>query len=182
MICDIPRPGDIGLRPVPGAIGWLIRVGHWLIGDGFGDFGHAFCVLRDGLILEQCLKGARIQPLAKYEPFPGVYVSPAGLSDEQRAAICDVATRYVGTPYSFRYYAGLAARRLHLIFPGSRRPETPAGRMVCSQLVDRIYLDAGVQLFADGRWFGHATPMALWRLLGEDRPARPQARTGLAVG
>jgi hypothetical protein len=37
--------------------------------------------------------------------------------------------------------------------------------MICSQLVDQCYQDAGVHLFADGRWPGDVTPADLYRLI-----------------
>ncbi len=39
--------------------------------------------------------------------------------------------------------------------------------MICSQLVDQSYQDAGVHLFSDGRWSGYVTPGALFERLAD---------------
>jgi hypothetical protein len=51
--------------------------------------------------------------------------------------------------------------------PGLRHRIESARSMICSQLCDRAYLDAGVNLFRDGRWPGYVTPMALCDLLAD---------------
>ncbi|MGW9433129.1 hypothetical protein ACWHA1_35035 [Streptomyces decoyicus] len=94
-----------------------------------------------------------------------VYVCPERLTEQQRTDICAAATRYVGVPYSFLDYLAIATHRFHLPVPGLRRYVASTRHMICSQLVDRCYLDAGVHLFADGRWPGYVTPMALHHLL-----------------
>ncbi|MGW1376276.1 hypothetical protein ACWD6P_18670 [Streptomyces sp. NPDC002446] len=160
-----PQPGDIGLTQISGVTGRLIRFGQWLNGDGFADYQHAFLVLPDERLLEAQPGGARIRPLTAYADTDVLYVYPAGLTEQQRAGICAAATRYVGVPYSFLDYLAIATHRLHLPVPGLRRYIASTRHMICSQLVDQCYLDAGVHLFADGRWPGYVTPMALYNVL-----------------
>lgn len=167
MIDPHPRPGDIGLTSIHGEAGHLIRIGQWLNGDGFGPYEHAFIVLPDHQLIEADPGGAAIRPLNTHAAARTVYVYPDGLTDQQRTAICDAARKYKGVPYSFADYAALAAHRLHLPVPGLRSYVASTGHMICSQLADRAYLDAGIHLFQDGRWPGFATPMALWDLLGK---------------
>ncbi|MFF4953440.1 hypothetical protein ACWC2K_05310 [Streptomyces chattanoogensis] len=160
-----PVPGDIGLTTISGVTGALIRLGQWINKDGFADYEHVFLVLPDDRLLEAEPGGARIIPLSAYAGDEVLYVCPERLTERQRTAICDAATRYVGVPYSFLDYVAIAAHRFHLPVPGLRRYIAGTGHMICSQLVDQCYQDAGVHLFADGRWPGYVTPMALYNLL-----------------
>jgi hypothetical protein len=163
-----PQPGDIGLTQIPGFVGWLIRVGQWLNGDSWGDYQHAFIVLPDDELIEAYPRGARIRPLAEYDGQRTVYVHPDGLTDGQRQAICAAAVKYRGVRYSVADYLALAAHRFRLPIPGLRKYVASSRRMICSQLADAAYTDAGVSLFRDGRWAGWVTPMAIFNLLGRD--------------
>jgi hypothetical protein len=162
----VPQPGDIGLTSIPGPVGWLIRLGQALNGGGFTTYEHAFLVLDGGRLLEAEPGGARIAGLDEYAGQHVEYVAPAGLTDGQRAAICAAGLRYVGVGYSAADYFALAAHRFRLPVPGLRRWVASSRRMICSQLCDQAYQDAGVHLFADGRWPGYVTPADLWQLLG----------------
>lgn len=165
MIHTTPQPGDIGLTSITGPVGKLIKVGQWLNGDGFGPYQHAFIVLPGDRLIEAEPGGATVSPLSEYDDRPVVYLSPQGLTPAQRKAICDCALKYQGVPYSFADYAALAAHRFHLPVPGLRSYVESSKHQICSELVDRAYLDAGIHLFHDGRWPGYVTPMALYALL-----------------
>jgi hypothetical protein len=166
-----PVPGDIGLTRIPGLVGKFIRFGQWINGNGFKNYEHAFLVLSDGQLIEAQPGGARIAPLSEYERRNAVYVCPPPLTDDQREAICAAAHRYVGVPYSFADYLAIAVHRFHIPAPGLRRYVATSRHMICSQLVDRIYLDGGVRLFADNRWPGYVTPLALYNLLAKGQQA-----------
>ncbi|MFF4603388.1 hypothetical protein ACFY12_11645 [Streptomyces sp. NPDC001339] len=163
-----PLPGDIGLTQISGTTGRLIRFGQWIIGDGSADYEHAFLVLPGDRLLEAQPGGSRIRSLPRYADGEVLYVCPAGLTEQRRAGICAAATRYIGVPYSFLDYLAIAAHRFHVPVPGLRRYIASTRHMICSQLVDQCYLDAGVHLFADGRWPGYVTPMSLYQLLATD--------------
>ncbi|MET8537402.1 hypothetical protein ABZV67_37885 [Streptomyces sp. NPDC005065] len=167
MIRTSPQPGDIGLTNITGSVGRLIQFGQWLNGDGFGAYQHAFIVLPGGLLIEAMPGGAKVRPLSTYDDRDVLYVSPAGLTDAQREAISDCALKYRGVPYSTLDYLALASHRFHLPVPGLRKWIDTERSMICSQLCDRAYLDAGVHLFDDGRWSGYVTPMDLYNLLGK---------------
>ncbi len=167
MIHPDPLPGDIGLTQISGAVGTFIRFGQWLNGNGFGEYQHAFLVLPDGRLLEAEPGGASIRSLSKYDGARVLYACPASLTDEQRERICQAAQRYVGVPYSFADYLAIAAHRFRLPLPGLRGYVAASRHMICSQLVDQCYQDAGVHLFDDGRWPGYVTPMALYDLLAK---------------
>ncbi|MEU7229466.1 hypothetical protein [Streptomyces chrestomyceticus] len=161
----LPMPGDIGLTRINGDVGRLIRIGQWLNGNGFGDYQHAFLVLPGEMLIEAEPGGATIRSLSAYDGVDVLYVCPEGLTDARRDAICAVCRGYEGVPYSFLDYLAIAVHRLRLPFPGLRRYVAATGHMICSQLVDQSYQNAGVRLFDDGRWSGYVTPMALYRLL-----------------
>lgn len=163
-----PQPGDFGLVKMGGETGKLIRFGQWLNGDGFADYEHAFVFIgpgQPGQIVEAEPGGAIVSPAGKYG---GAVLWSSGkiaLTAVQRRTIVQSAKRYEGTPYSFADYAALAARRLRIPAPGLKAYVASSGHMICSQLVDQCYADAGVQLFDDKRWPGYVTPGDLYQLL-----------------
>ena len=165
MIHTDPLPGDIGLTQIPGSAGAFIRIGQWVNGNGFADYEHAFLVLPDGRLLQAEPGGARMASLEECSGKRTLYAYPAELTDGQRVAICAAAARYLGVPYSFLDYGAIAAHRFRLPIPGLRPYVASTRHMICSQLVDQCYQDAGVHLFDDNRWPGYVTPEALYDLL-----------------
>ena len=160
------RPGDFGLVRIEGGVGRAVRVGQMLLGDGFADFEHAFVYVGDGRIVEAQPGGARETGLADYEGRPIVWsTGKVPVTDEQRAAIVAAAYSCRGVPYSFADYVSLTLARFHVRVPFVRRFVADTGHMICSQLVDQCYQDAGVHLFADRRWPGDVTPGDLYRLI-----------------
>ena len=160
------RPGDFGLVRIVGGAGRMIRVGQMLLGDGFADFEHAFVYVGGGRIVEAQPGGARETGLADYDGRPIAWsTGKVPVTDEERAAIVAAAYSYRGVPYSFADYVSLTLARFHLRAPFVRRYVADTGHMICSQLVDRCYQDAGVHLFADRRWSGDVTPGDLYRLI-----------------
>ena len=158
------EPGDFGLVHMPGLPGRLIGLGERLNGDAFTEFDHAILLLGNHTILEAEPGGARIMPDTEYGDT--VLWSHWNLSPIQRIKIVEAALKYVDTPYSAADYFALAAKRLHIPAPGLRRYVASSGHMICSQLVDQIYADAGLQMFDDGRWPGYVTPASLHLVLG----------------
>lgn len=170
MIRKIPEPGDIGLTSVVGPVGWGIRVGQWLLGSRWAGDGyeHAFLVLDGGQLIEAQPGGAEIVPLTKYTGRRVLYVAPAGLTEQQRAAIVAAGRNLRYTPYSGADYLALALHRFHIPAPGLRRYIADTGHLICSALCDVAYQRAGIQLFNDGRWSGWVTPADLYQLLGRE--------------
>ena len=162
-----PLPGDFGVVKMGGDAARWIRIGQWLNGDGFADYEHAFVYTGGGGIVEAEPGGARTTDASKYGG--GVLWSTGiiPLTDAQRRAVVKAARGYIGTPYSAADYFALAAKRLRLgpLVPGLRAYVASSGHMICSQLADQCYADAGVHLFTDGRWPGYVTPGALYQLL-----------------
>lgn len=160
-----PRQGDFGLVPSKGDVGLLIRIGQWLNGNGFANYEHAFLYLGDGLIVEAEPGGAKVVEL-HYDTI--LWSTDAiDLTDPQRTKIAIAGHLCEGTPYSAMDYFALAAYRLKfgLLIPGLRKYVETSKHMICSQLVDKCYQDAGVQLFDDKRWNGYVTPAALANLV-----------------
>lgn len=164
---DSARPGDFAVARLDGRIGRLIRFGQWLNGDGFADYEHAFVYVGDDQLVEAQPGGALLRPCSVYEGRPALWSSGhVALTPEQRAAVVAAACGYVGVPYSVLDYFALAAHRFHLpIGPLIKGYVADSRHMICSQLVDQCYQDAGVALFDDGRWPGYVTPADLAGLL-----------------
>lgn len=159
-----PQPGDFAVVSVGGPVGRAIAVGEWLNGDGFGDFEHAFIYIGSGRVIQAEPGGAAEAALTPHAQI--LWSSDViPLTDPQRKAICDAARGYVGVPYSFADYAALAAHRLHIPAPGLRAYIGSSKSMICSQLVDQCYADAGVHLYTDSRWPGFVTPASLAGLI-----------------
>jgi cell wall-associated NlpC family hydrolase len=159
------KPGDYGLSHSESTAGRWIRIGQILNGSGFADYEHAFVYVGDGKIVEATGNGAVLVPY-HYAP-KDVYWSSdkIPLTDEQRTKIVNAAKSYVGVPYSPEDYFALALRRFHIPAPHLRQYISDTRHMICSQLVDKCYEDAGVHLFNDGRWNGYVTPGDLWQIL-----------------
>lgn len=160
----MPKPGDFGLVAISGEVGRLIRFGQWLNGDGFGDYQHAVLVLDNDELIEAEPGGARIRPVSEYDGTNVVW-SDWPLTDDERAAIVAGGRSLEGVPYSFLDYFALAAHRLHIPVPGLRKYIASTRHEICSQLVDVGYQLGGQTMFADHRWPGYVTPMALLRAL-----------------
>lgn len=156
-----PNPGDIFLAPMPGAVGRLIRVGQWLNGDGFSKVQHAGVYLGAGRTLEAMPGGAVIGWLDSY-PLSELVWSPWDLTAATRNKIVQTSMSYKGVPYSFVDYLAIAAHRFRLPLPWLKSYVSATGHMICSQLVDTVYHDSGLNLFSDGRWPGYVTPGSLY--------------------
>ncbi|WP_441245178.1 hypothetical protein [Kitasatospora sp. McL0602] len=162
-----PQPGDFAVVRMAGTVGRLIRVGQWLNGDGFADYEHAFVYVGDGELVQAQPGGAVLEQLADFDGRPALWSTGRfELTDEQRDAVVAAARGYLGTPYSVLDYFALASHHLHLpVSPLFKGYVADSRHMICSQLVDQCYHDAGVRLFPDGRWPGYVTPGDLAGLL-----------------
>jgi hypothetical protein len=162
----MPKPGDFGLVAIRGNVGKLIRFGQWLNGDGFGDYQHAVLALSNGELIEAepGRGGARIRSQSEYADTNIVW-SDWPLTDDERARLDVAGRKRERTPYSALDYFALVAHRLRIPIPGLRRYIDSSKHEICSQLVDLVYKDAGLVMFADGRWSGYVTPMSLVRAL-----------------
>jgi len=177
MVEQAVKPGTIGFSRIRGRSGWWIGLGQWIIGDG-SRYSHAFVVVDDGQVVEANSKGARIAPLAdRLDWRPLAFGHAVPLTDAQRAAVAREARALVGTPYSWADYVALGLdhlgdrrgfRWLHARVAGPLHAYiADSGRMICSQLCDAAYHNAGLRLFDDGRNASDVTPGDLANLMIE---------------
>lgn len=81
------------------------------------------------------------------------------------ARIADEALKLVGTPYGFVDIAALALADLGWRQRWLERIVDRQHALICSQLVDQAYLNAGVHLFSDGRMPGRVDPGDLEQII-----------------
>lgn len=166
-----PQPGDFGVVQMGGNGGKWIRIGQFAAGvlanDGTEDenFQHAFIYLGGGEIVEAEPGGARRTQIHYGKVLWSTGIIP--LDFAQRMLIVEAAKKYVGTPYSAADYFAIAALRLHagVLVPALKTYVETSKHMICSQLVDQCYQDAGIHLFKDDRWPGYVMPSSLAGLL-----------------
>ena len=153
------------MTPALGAFG-VVRTGGW-VARGIrwvthSTVNHAFVYVGDGKIVEAEPSGAILAPI-HYSDIIWSAAPPRG----KGAAIAAAAKKLVGTPYSWLDCACIGLAKLfgwHV--PGPVRARlNRRERLMCSQLVDTAYLDAGVHLFSDGRIPGDVSPGDLLDLI-----------------
>ena len=176
-------PGSFFLTKVPGLSGYAINLGQALCGDG-SRWSHAGIVLdADGTVLEAEPGGARIANLSEYAGRP-LLVSDAPVQERVarslwkskkqidiegifRALVVREARKLgprdgkPGVPYSPVDYLALALLHLHLPSKWIRQRVETSHHLICSDLVDRVYMNAGIHLFDDGRLAGDVLPADL---------------------
>jgi hypothetical protein len=176
------KPGSFFLAHITGPVGYGIALGQALAGSG-SRWTHAGLILdADGTILEAEPGGARIANISKYDGRPLLvsdgpvqrfiaerqhWAPPSNgqtLEEVVRECIVAQARKLVGVPYSPTDYLALALLHLHLPSKWIRDRVQSSGHMICSQLVDAVYLRAGIHLFSDGRLPGDVMPadLAAW--------------------
>lgn len=151
------QPGDFYLVQIHGRGGWWLRACQALTGD-WSRYCHTGIVLDDGTALAAHPGGATIDSLDEIMADRPLAFSHYDLTLKEQAVVVAAARSYLGRPYSILDYLSLALVTFHV------RPRRlvdyvkSTGHMICSQLVDQCYLDAGVNLFDDGRFPGDVTP------------------------
>jgi hypothetical protein len=166
-----PMPGDYVLVHEGGDGGKLIRTLQYLNGSGFSDYEHAALYVGNGQITEMAASGIQAGSVTKYlnDSCRWSTNDPhISLTGPQRMAVVDAAHHYldIGVKYSWEDYGALALHHFHIPAPGLQAYIEDTHHMICSQLVDQCYRDAGVQLFNDKRWPGFVTPGDLDQILG----------------
>lgn len=183
--------GDFACVPIRGEGGIFIAFGEKLNGSAFSQYQHAeiYVGTSDQLLMYRGTRaaiqaatydapfgwtfsayphGARLVPLeCQPAKLPGALWSSGAiaLTDVQRHDIVSAALALDGTPYSILDYLALASHRLGIKDLALRRYIANSGHLICSQLCDKAYQDADIQLFDDGRWNGFVTPADLAQLI-----------------
>jgi hypothetical protein len=180
-----PATGDIFVCDVAGLGGPAIEAGQILDGDPVRwlewrlggsrkidrifdppwRFEHAGVYLGGMTVVQAEPGGATTRVLPGFD-FAGRVMWSTGcfeLTAAQRAMICDAATycaaQHIG--YSVADYAEIAAHRLGLGTAWLRKEIADSGHMICSQLADWCYQEAGYHIFRDNRWNGDVKPSDL---------------------
>lgn len=185
----VPETGDVGLTWITGWTGLWVSLGQWIAGDGGtwpwsrirqarklirlaggkqvriprGFPTHAFVVLPDNRVFESQPGGAVISYMTRYATRPLLFAKMP-LTAEQRALVVPLAMKYLGTPYSFLDYVYLGLWRLGVRPTWLRDAVKSSGHMICSQAVDKIMEEVGLNLFTDARLNQDVTPGDLFAL------------------
>lgn len=163
MVAGVKNPmhGDIGLARIGGILGFFVMLGQALAGDA-SRWTHTFIVLDDENVIAGQPGGARIDPLSLYKN-KSIYVQ-MNLTDEKRQEIVEIARSYEGTPYGWLNYLAIGLARFNIKPKWLRRFIASNKTMMCSQLSDVVYCQAGIHIFNDGRLSGEVTPgdLANW--------------------
>lgn len=175
------RPGDVFVTATYGNkldrfIGSSIRF-FTATKDEYGRWenakvNHTGLYVGDGQLIEAAPGGARLARWDSYgdnaiwsvNGFKGIT-----LTDESRARIVEQAHELLGTPYGFLDIVAIAfaqARMRHIVDPNKPLNDQPwwvrkiedRDTLICSQLVDSAYRNAGVHLFEDHRIPGLVSP------------------------
>lgn len=165
---ELPLPGDFALTRIEGLTGRFVAAGQALVGDA-APVQHAFVYVGDGMVVQAMPSGAELIPIEEASPAIQWSTGRFGLTEDQRDAMVVVAVALVGIPYSFLDYASIGLAHYRIRPAWVRDFVADTGHMICSQLVDEVYLRAGVHLFDDGRLPGDVTPGDLWKLLNPKR-------------
>jgi uncharacterized protein YycO len=155
-----PQPGDIGFGVIAGGVGFGVSLGLLLLRDAC-RYTHVFEVTGEDEVVEAMPRGARYAPLGGRDNANYAYVR-LPLDGPSIMRVVHAARGYVGTPYGFSTYGYLGAMQYHIPVPHLTRYVSSNRRMICSQLVDQSFSDAGVHLFSDGRTPQDVTPGDLW--------------------
>lgn len=155
-----PQLGDFFVVRTNGLAAWGIRL---VTGS---TVNHAGIYVGDDRIVEANPGGADLSPVSYY---PEAIWASYPLTDRQREDIALGARAVIGTPYSWTDCAAIGLAKLfgRALPAFVRRRLSRPDRLMCSQLVDEVYLEAGVHLFDDGRLPGDVSPGDLYDLLKE---------------
>jgi uncharacterized protein YycO len=149
-----PVAGDFGLVSISGNVGFLIRLGQWINGDGFANYEHAFVYIGTDQIVEAEPGGARIAQLSEYDGREILWSTDLlPLTDDDRNKIIKTAVGFVGTPYSFLDYFLIALYRCSIKLPGVAKRVEDTGHLICSQLVAESDAEAGIKLTPESTWY-----------------------------
>lgn len=150
-----------------GTLAWVIRL------FTRSQVNHAAVFVGDGRYVEARLRGARVADLAgvlhgAQPPFVLVE-SRFDLTSDEQDAVAKAALALVGTPYNFLDILALGFMCMGLRWSWLVNRAEREDRLICSQLVDRAYANAGLDLFTDGRPDGSVTPGDLLLYLAAGR-------------
>lgn len=168
----LPPIGAFGTVRTPGFVGTQIRL------FTRSRVNHAFVYIgvHEGQpsVVEAHAAGARISPLSDRYRNDGDWSDELSLhiaqEDGRRGQlIADAAISLVGCGYGFLDILALGLAQFGVRIGWLRRWIAQSDRLICSQLVDKAYYQAGVHLFPDHRWPQDVTPGDLDQLIAAHR-------------
>lgn len=154
------RQGQFGVVRTGGFVAQMIRL------MTHSQVNHAYVYLDDRRILEAMPSGAVVSPASKYAGAVKAE-SRFPLTAEEAAHIAGVANGFIGTPYNFLDIVALFFLTLGFRWGWLLARAQRCDRLICSQLVDRVYTVAGLHLYNDNRPDGEVTPGNLLLLLAQ---------------
>lgn len=141
-----PEPGDIILAASKNPK-WAIYATLQLLTGAPSVYTHAALCLDGGEYLDHRPGGAIIRPVVDLHERNFVAFSRNPLTDEQRATIVGTARAAVGSPYTFWRFGYLAGRTMKagkkIVSALDKRCNNAT---ICSELIARVYYEAGIQL------------------------------------
>ena len=161
-----PAPGDFMVVATPGWQAHAIRL------ITRSPVNHAVLMTEPGRVIEEDPGGAREDNLSNYD---GMFQRWSNLlaTDQERDAVVAAARTHLGVGYSWLDDAciGLADLLGWRVPTPVRSRLCRPDRLMCSQLVDTAYKEAGFSLFKDGRIPGDVAPGDLLDIIEGRKPS-----------
>lgn len=163
-----PRTGQFGVVRTKGFFPWLIRL------MTRSQVNHAYIYISENHIIEAETYGAVTSQRSKYDGHVTAE-SNFWLIPGEAADISREAQRLLGRPYGFLDIFAIALMLCGFRWGWLIRKVETGRTLICSQLVDRAYTNAGCHLYTDGRPDGMVTPGDLLMFLAQDHmPGIPE--------
>ena len=105
---------------------------------------HASVYLGDGLIAQADGSGIHVDKLTRYHGAPAVANMGEAMTDAQRAEVCGAARAFTGDEYAWGDIGVIALRRFGFRWGWLNRVADARGTLICSELVAKAGLAAGL--------------------------------------
>lgn len=157
-----PRTGQFGVVRTKGFVASVIRL------MTRSQVNHAYIYISEDHIVEAESYGAVTSKASKYADSVTAE-SDWCLAPSEAREIAAAAQRLLGRPYGFLDIVCITLALFGLRYEWLLRRVESSRNLICSQLVDRAYHNAGVPLYTDGRPDGLVTPGDLLLLLAQGK-------------
>lgn len=153
-----PRPGDLFLTRIKGALGAAVSLGQTLAGD-LSPLTHAGVIVSATHGIAAQPGGARIDPLdVIFDQGPVAVLPVPAWAEDRRADIVATALSWEGLPYGWMSYPFIGLSKLGLAPAWMKAYVASPESMICSAFADRAWQVNGINLFRDSRPLGAVTP------------------------
>lgn len=165
-----PRTGQFGVVRTKGFVPWMIRL------FTRSQVNHAYVYISETYIVEAQRIGAVMAKATKYAESERAE-SNFWLMPDEAHDISREAQRLLGRPYGFLDILCITLALFGLRYKWLLARVESSRTLICSQLVDRAYDNAGCHLYSDGRPDGLVTPGDLLMFLAQDHlPGLPEIK------